>query len=605
MKRILSGILSLMMVFSLTPTKIAFAENNNTENVTQSEESNGSGSQGIEQEGTSKIDYSQIAVVNASSEVNGNGDSQDAQSNSSELTGEAKTSENDDEENLNHTHTLSSDSTVINKNTLVRKCTNSDCDYYEIIAKFTAEDMNFTGNEYDESSLLTLWKKDASMKEDRITYTSSDGKGYSSSTPPTDVGKYVATAKVDDVANGWYELNADFEIKNTISPSSNTVTITKGGTYSIEGGEYTSNESAIVVNATEDVTLNILGDTEYNVTQDSDVSFIDIQNTGEVIINASQDNTDYKISSSTSLKLISINASANVTVNGGIYEYRQYAIYESESLTNNNNVLTLNGCEIIDSTWSESVGAKNIKLKNCHFLGIPFCNIFVYENGNVTFEGENELSCNEGVINVFLATNATLTLKDDFKNTNGNDLEIGVLNLLTVGDSRQITKDTSETLMSKIVSSDGYVVTKKNGNVYFWNHSHSYVPELSESNDSLIAKCENSDCNSSIVLATLNAVNTDFTSKSYGGVSVTLKEDYEDSITKDDIEYKEKDAADTEYSTTAPTQVGKYTASVTLTYDSKDYTLIKDFEITNTISSPSYNTVTITKGGTYNIEGGN
>ena len=92
MKRLLSGILSLVMVFSLTPTTITFAENvNNTENVTQSEEGNGSSIQGTEQEGTSKIDSSQIVEVTASSDVSENGEPQVAQSTSNELTEDSKT----------------------------------------------------------------------------------------------------------------------------------------------------------------------------------------------------------------------------------------------------------------------------------------------------------------------------------------------------------------------------------------------------------------------------------------------------------------------------------------------------------------------------------
>ena len=508
MKRLLSGILSLMMVFSLTPTTITFAENvNNTENVTQSEEGNGSSIQGTEQEGTSKIDSSQIVGVNALSEVSGNGDSQDDQSNSSESTEESGTENSD-------TNLASDD-----------------------------------GSETQNSDNANL----------------------------SDTVKGTITP----------EINFPYEIK-------------EGGTYNIEGGEYDyyynfdqiNPSSIITISTTEAVTFNIQGDIQLS----GSLPLICLNNNANVTINAKkEDGSNYVIETSYAQTIFDADSGSNCTAtfNGGNYQGYVYSFGEG--------FLKFNQC--VFSTWAVGIYAKNIEINDCSFDGVASA-IDVTSGGNLKLNGD----CSFSTIydDISLLENSTLTFGETFTNKDNKQLKIKMYTELEDNEEFKVTADTSLETMNKISSYDGYVLIKKEDGLYFWNHEHSYGdPELSESKDSLVVKCENSDCNSSIVLATLNAVNTDFTSKSYSGASVTLKEDYEDSITKDDIEYKEKDAADTEYSTTAPTQVGKYTASVTLTYDSKDYTLIKDFEITNTISSPSYNTVTITKGGTYNIEGGN
>ena len=107
---------------------------------------------------------------------------------------------------------------------------------------------------------------------------------------------------------------------NTISPGTGEVTITSGGTYTVQGGTYTKTGprdpfgGAITIDTTEKVTLEITGN--INMPGDDYGCFISIENACKelTIIN------EYTVNVDNNPFLINKNKDATVTFEGGTYE---------------------------------------------------------------------------------------------------------------------------------------------------------------------------------------------------------------------------------------------------------------------------------------------
>lgn len=114
---------------------------------------------------------------------------------------------------------------------------------------------------------------------------------------------------------------------NTISPGED-VTITSGGTYTVQGGTYTN---SISINTAEEVTLEIAG--EITVERDP---FITVKNACKEL--KIMNNQNYKVT----MKRITLldNKNATVTFEGGIYEGRSssYDIICNDGIINLKNV---------------------------------------------------------------------------------------------------------------------------------------------------------------------------------------------------------------------------------------------------------------------------
>ena len=111
--------------------------------------------------------------------------------------------------------------------------------------------------------------------------------------------------------NGMTEELAD---TNTISPGNN-VTITSGGTYTVQGGTYQPSKSGVItIDTTEKVTLEITGN--INMPGKDNGRFISIENACKelTIINKDTVNVD------NNSFLINKNKDATVTFEGGTYE---------------------------------------------------------------------------------------------------------------------------------------------------------------------------------------------------------------------------------------------------------------------------------------------
>jgi len=125
-------------------------------------------------------------------------------------------------------------------------------------------------------------------------------------------------------------------------------------------------------------------------------------------------------------------------------------------------------------------------------------------------------------------------------------------------------------------------------------HAHSFTYEADTSNKTITATCSESGCEltESKVVATLVAENKEYTKAAYVGASISGKDAW-DSEGADALSLKYKGRGDTSYdeSATAPTNIGKYT--VTMTASGKSVSA--DFEITKKQLTVSGTTVESSK----------
>ena len=121
---------------------------------------------------------------------------------------------------------------------------------------------------------------------------------------------------------------------NTISPGTGKVTITSGGTYTVQGGTYTN---SISINTAEEVTLEIAG--EITVERDP---FITVKNACKEL--KIMNNQNYKVT----MKRITLldNKNATVTFEGGIYEGRSKGQSGSYNIICNDGIINLKNVKI-------------------------------------------------------------------------------------------------------------------------------------------------------------------------------------------------------------------------------------------------------------------
>ena len=452
---------------------------------------------------------------------------------------------------------------------------------------------------------------------------------------------------------------------NTISPGTGEVTITSGGTYTVQGGTYQpSNSGVITIDTTEKVTLEITGN--INMPGDSMGRFISIENACKelTIINKDTVNVD------NNSFLINNNKDATVTFEGGTYEgLTNYGM----PIIGNGGVVNLKNVKfnatgsfyhydgnIVQNYWYDLKGTINIQdgtiLDNrggsmpCILLGtvnmyggtitssnrkgdsgITAPNIKVVggkisnfsgaiENsgdknvsitiGNVTFENNSK--------DIFLGKNSEkkLIIQDDFKGTASIYL-FGTVEYPYI----ITTPGTSPEMRTKITYADGshsisYDTTEK----YLYASDHVHAWSYSTSADKIIATCTaKTDCefNSGKLDLTLAAADAYYSGNTYTGATVTNGITYQ---TGDEanIVYYLKDGKNTNNSNSgatsegaAPVNPGQYTVKVTL----GGQTISADFEIkkmeidpTVTMDDWTYgqkaNTPSITvKSGESNITG--
>lgn len=420
---------------------------------------------------------------------------------------------------------------------------------------------------------------------------------------------------------------------NTISPGTGKVTITSGGTYTVQGGTYTKTGprdpfgGVITIDTTEKVTLEITGD--INMPGDDDGCFISIENACKelTIIN------EYTVNVDNNVFLNNKNKDATVTFEGGTYE----ALTDGGvPIIQNGGVVNLKNAKfnatgsfdygvIVRNGWFENDGTINIQngtILDCGgdtgigggciargtvnmyggtitspsskkgpiTIGINAAKIKVVGGkiqnfdwgiylesqtnvsatiGNVTFENNN--------CDIVMSSGKKFTIQDDFQGTASVKVNSFPCTITTPGTSPEMCK--------RITYDDGfhsisYDTTEKC--LYVSDHLHSW--SYSTSADKIIATCTaKPDCefNPGKLDLTLAAADAYYSGNTYTGATVTNGIAYQ-SDNEADIVYYLKDGTKTNSSNSgatsegaAPVNSGQYTVKVTL----GGQTISADFEI--------------------------
>ena len=429
---------------------------------------------------------------------------------------------------------------------------------------------------------------------------------------------------------------------NTISPGTGEVTITSGGTYTVQGGTYTKTGprdpfgGAITIDTTEKVTLEITGN--INMPGDDYGCFISIENACKelTIIN------EYTVNVDNNPFLINKNKDATVTFEGGTYE----ALTDGGvPIIQNGGVVNLKNAKfnatgsfdygvIVNNGWFGSDGTINIQngtildcggntgiggdaciirgtvnmyggtitspssKKGTITIGINAAKIKVVGgkiqnfDWGIYLEGQTNVSATIGNAtfenndcDIVMDSGKKFTIQDDFKGTASVKLPSFPRTITTPG--------TSPEMRTKITYVDGshsisYDTTEKC--LYVSDHVHSW--SYSTSADKIIATCTaKTDCefNPGKLNLTLAAADAYYSGKAYTGATVT------NDITcqtgdEANIVYYLKDGMKTTSSNSgaasegaAPVNLGQYTVKVTL----GGQTISADFEIKKAKINPT------------------
>lgn len=404
---------------------------------------------------------------------------------------------------------------------------------------------------------------------------------------------------------------------NTISPGED-VTITSGGTYTVQGGTYTN---SISINTAEEVTLEIAG--EITVERDR---FITVKNACKEL--KIMNNQNYKVTIYWRTLLENENKDATVTFEGGIYEGSpgDREVIRNGGTVNlkkvkikTTNVGMYDGKTIVTNWYYNSDGILNIQdgttldnggaSDNCVYGGI----VNMY-GGTITSTSSKKsaIGIQAGEIKIvggkiqnyewgiwLNTTNVSATIGNVTFENNDHDIDISSGKKITIQDDFQgtasvkvpsfpctiTTPGTSPEMCKRITYDDGfhsisYDTTEKC--LYVSDHLHSW--SYSTSADKIIATCTaKPDCefNPGKLDLTLAAADTYYSGNTYTGATVTNGIAYQ-SDNEADIVYYLKDGTKTNSSNSgaasegaAPVNPGQYTVKVTF----GGQTISADFEI--------------------------
>lgn len=426
---------------------------------------------------------------------------------------------------------------------------------------------------------------------------------------------------------------------NTISPGTGEVTITSGGTYTVQGGTYQPSKSGvIIIDTTEKVTLEIAGN--INMPGYDKGYFISIENACKelTIINK------YTVNVDNNIFLINKNKDATVTFEGGTYEaltkgevpiienggvvnlkYVKFNVTDSEKYGNgmivrnfcsnldldgtiniqDGTILDNRGAKELPCIWrgtvnmyggtitsSEEKGSTGIEAPNIKVVGGKISNFFEavhgsYKNtsitiGNVTFEN------NSNEISLVGNSEKQLIIQDDFKGTASiyqvNRVEYPYIITMPGTSPEMRTRITYEDAYGD-PHSVNYDTTEKY--LYASDHVHSW--SYSTSADKIIATCTaKPDCefNPGKLNLTLAAADAYYSGKAYTGATVTnditCQTGDEASIVyylKDDTKTDSSNSGAASEGAT-PVNPGNYTVKVTL----GGQTISADFKIRTQIN---------------------
>ncbi len=401
----------------------------------------------------------------------------------------------------------------------------------------------------------------------------------------------IVMAKGNDVENGE-------DVNYTISPSSEAVTITAGGTYYVNGGVYNadSNVAAITIDTLEPVTLCIQGDIEGNYS-----SFVKSNQAGSLTIKGA-----YEITSTNDGDAYIIDCiGGTLNVESVVFNTNAYGIHGGNIILRTCDIVAkskggvaLDGSSItmtdtlidgFDSSFSSGI----VYAKNCAFENLQTAFTVTNQN-NITLDGDTVFKNNDKDI---VYDSGAFTVQDDFETSSPIKLTLSDSALEKVGDGLQITSSGAYIASAEyfICTNDGYSINYQRGdtflygNLYVWKHQHNWVYDGYQTQ--VLAYCPSENCifdyNSGgmgmyLFIQTYdNMYNPD---GRYYFVKVTNDITAFIGDQASEVFYEGRDGTTYKKSATPPTEAGKYTASIMI----GGATASSDFEITKAEQDSPY-----------------
>ncbi len=390
----------------------------------------------------------------------------------------------------------------------------------------------------------------------------------------------------------------------TISPSSETYTISQGGEYIITGGNYTAANNAIDIDTTEDVTIYVDSATKVTTTSPN---FINIKQKCNVTINGVDESNGFTIentSSSDDSNLIFIKAvDATVNVNKGTFITNGNGIQGYLNSTYYGTVI-LRNCSLTNSqgkgNGAVGIKAKNVTINNSKVQGFTYglmsnstdnwvvnssfkdCKNAIYVTETGTCMLRERLSFEGNQSDILLAKGATFIPYDFETNElvkvsveSWSDITESNPTRLITGKEGSVIGSVSKEMASKFTTTDSkYAIKYDSGSLYYWYHTHNWGYSWnSETSNVITAKCSDEDCyyHSNAATLTLNAEDMDYTGEAYDKAKLINQIP---NISVEDIAYATTDRVDLK---SAPTNAGSYRVSAKIS--GSYYAVVKNFKI--------------------------
>ncbi len=450
-------------------------------------------------------------------------------------------------------------------NTITDICT--VCDVSLGTATISAESSKYSGNPCAGASVSTTGTlKDLTFT---VTYIGRDGTIYNSTTPPTNAGKYSATISIGESENKQ-TASVDFSIEKATAvvtaPVANAFTYTgtaqalvtagaaEGGTiyYKLDDGEWTTDIPTAINANVYTVYYKVVGDNNHEDTEEKSISvtIADKTNpTGEILI---KDNGWGKFWNWISFGLFCKDTvDVTVTADGTGSAVVKVEYLFSATALDENNVPTDGWLEI-----SADNGKYNFSIRPQN-KGAVYVRI-TDEGGNVTVINSDGIVVYEE--SKAVDTKITYTYKENSNKNitvkfNGNTVKSIVCGgkNLAAGIDYSVDYENSE-----IVLSASYLDTLDVDDYSFavsynpMGVADSGVTDLTTTFTVIIGKADGEVSNISI------------SGKTYDGTAVTAPTFDKLGDGAVTIEYKQQDADDSTYTTTAPSAAGDYIVRVTV-----------------------------------------
>ena len=445
----------------------------------------------------------------------------------------------------------------------------------------------------DTSKLEALFEYFNSMTEETAITPSVNGytissagtydiKGASSSTKTSSTQIYIT-------ATGNVTLNLKGNV--TFNSTGSIISTTRACNLTINGNGYT------IKNTNRTGKANVFYDTGgATVTFNGGTYEAPTDGGGPVVSNAAGGtisiyNATFRVTGTSDAGQAFSNGNSTLNIYSGTIDNGTLARY---SCISGGTVNMYGGTVTAQAKNSAAISAAKVKFTGGTIQNSKYGISMGSNSSSVTIGGNAKFTNNTS--DIYLASGKQFTIANDFAGT----ASVGVADTISANTKRQITTaGTSQDMLAKVTSANSaYTVNCDTSGkyLYLWKHAHTWSYSASE--NTITAKCtSDKDCGyySTGLTATLNVKESvPYSGKAYDGASVTNNITSVTGASAGSIKYVGRDGTTYTESTTAPTNAGKYTAKVTI----GGKTASADFEITKAAIKPSVTLDSWIYGGT-------